>query len=153
MGNQSVKAIVAVVVLICGIALITWQVKRMSNDPGKDTLMSETQQKGQAALETFFGQVNGKWNSDALWVDKATKTAGSSVAKEIFGDTPSISDIKIIDAAPDTEYPNQIDLVLQVGNIDQCVFFNLRQGKDTKFVVVEIRKDTMTIADYKKNYL
>ena len=107
MGNQSVKAIVAVVVLICGIALITWQVKRMSNDPGKDTLMSETQQKGQAALETFFGQVNGKWNSDALWVDKATKTAGSSVAKEIFGDTPSISDIKIIDAAPDTEYPNQ----------------------------------------------
>ena len=152
MGNQNVKAIVGVVLLIAGIALIIWQVKRMSNDPGKNTLITEAQQKGQTALESFFGQVNGKWSNDALWIDKATKTAGVTAAKEIFGDSPNMADIKIIDAATDTEYQNQIDLVLQVGNAEQCVFVNLREV-NTKYVIVELRKDTMTISEYKKNYL
>lgn len=153
MGNQGVKAIVGVVLLIAGLALIVWQVKRQSNDPDKNSFLSESQQKGQEALQSLFGQVNGKWDNNALWADQKTKKEYVPVAKEVFGDSPTMDGITIIDANPDSEDLSQINLVLQVGSIEQCVIINLRPGKDNKYAVVEVRKDSMTVKDYKSNYL
>ena len=109
--NQNQKLIVGIVVLIAAIGLIIFQVKRLGNDAGKGELLSQELQSGKTNLETLFGKVNGKWNSDSLWIDKASAKASASNAAEIFGDSPSMNDVKIIDATTDPENRDQLNLI------------------------------------------
>ena len=152
--NQTQKLIFGIVVLVAAIGLIIFQVKRLSNDAGMSEVSSQEFQSGKTNLEALFGKVNGKWTSDSLWIDKASAKASASKAAEIFGDSPSMNDVKIIDANTDPENHDQLNLILQVGNMEQCVSVSIAKSPKTHdYVFVSAEQLGITIKQYKSDYL
>ena len=151
--NQQGKLALGIVLLIVAAVIVVLQVRRLTHDPDKNQMLSDGQQAAQTQLGTLFGKVNGKWNNDALWVDKASAKTGAAVGKEVFGDSPSMDNVKIIDARKDEENrdQDQINVVLQVGDAEQCVLVYIRKHpKSGDYVFATIEKSTMTVKEYKE---
>lgn len=147
-SNNS-KLITAIVLLVIAGGIFVYRFStREKLEPVGPT--SEFKSEANAALEEAFGAVASKgWKDANAWVDPRTAQLSAKAAEGIFGTSPSISDIKVLDCDTDSEDRSITVMTLQVNGNENCVSVAMKKNKNGKWVFYGISQSTINVKDFK----
>lgn len=150
-SNNS-KLITAIVLLVIagGIFAYRFSTREKLESVGPDAAFKSAANQ---ALEEAFGAVTSKgWKDANAWTDARTAQLSAKAAEDIFGASPSMSDIKVLDCDTDSEDRSITVMTLQVGSNENCVSVSLKKNKNNKYVFYSVAQSMVNIKDFKTYY-
>ncbi len=151
--NNNSKLILAIVLLVIAGGIFAY---RYATRTKLESVAPTTEFKDGAmqSLDQLFTTVSSKgWKDASIWVSPRIARTGSAAAEEIFGATPSTTDITMLDCGIDDENRNNTNMTLQVGSEEKCISVTISKDKNGKPVFDTISKSVISVEEYKKNYL
>ncbi len=114
---------------------------------------SDFQVQANTALEEAFSAVGSKgWKNANAWVDARTAQMNAKNAEAIFGASPSMSDIKVLDCGTDDENHAITVMTLKVGSNEKCISVSLIKNKNGKYVFESVAQSGIDVKDFRTYY-
>ncbi|MBQ4480221.1 MAG: hypothetical protein II943_06245 [Victivallales bacterium] len=139
--NQNIKAIIAVVLLILAGGLFYWYFKPHTEPPTPETVLLDSRQA--KALESIFSKVaSKKWSDSSLWSSAEAAKKYSGVAKELFTESPSMQNVKVLDfgTIKEGDEPPYIEIEVPATGVRATIEFKAKSAKDDQLVINSITK-------------
>ncbi len=149
-SNNS-KLILAIVLLVIAGGIFAYRFSTREKLESGPT--SEFQAQANQALEEALGTIASKgWKDANAWVDSSTAKTCAKNAEAIFGTSPSVSDIKVLDCGTDDENRAITVMTLKVGSNEKCISVSLIKNKSGKYVFYNVTQSPVDVKDFKTYY-
>ena len=147
--SDTSKIILAIVMLVIAGALFVYHFRNRETMPSLAPTTEFTNGAIQALEEAFSNVTSKGWKDASAWTDARSAQLLGKDGEDIFGASPSMENIKVLDCGQDGAYTV---LTLQVGTIEQCVSVALAKNKNNKFVFNSLSKTLVNVKDFKTYY-